>query len=43
MARDDVATTFLWWAWIRTFGFRGYWIAISMYLVIDADLSGVRT
>jgi hypothetical protein len=42
MARDDVATTFLRWAWMRALSFRGYWLVTSLYLVIDADLSAFQ-
>ena len=42
MARGDVATTFLRWAWMRALSFRGYWIVTSLYLVIDADLSAFQ-
>ncbi len=42
MARGDVATTFLRWAWMRATSFRGYWIVTSLYLVIDADLSAFQ-
>jgi len=42
MARGDVATTFLRWAWMRATSFRGYWIVTSLYLVLDADLSAFQ-
>jgi MFS family permease len=42
MARPDVADTFLRWATMRSFAFRGYWLVTSLYIVVIADLSAFQ-
>lgn len=38
----DVATTFLWWAFMRAVFHQGYWLVASLYFVIDAHLSAFQ-
>ncbi len=42
MPTRDIATTFLWWSWLRSLCFRGYWLVTSLYLVVEADLSAFQ-
>jgi MFS family permease len=39
LERRDVATTFLWWAYLRTVFHRGYVLASGLYFVVNAHLS----
>lgn len=39
MHSSPVARVYLRWSLLRSLGFRGWWLVVSLYLVVDADLS----
>lgn len=42
MSHRDIAATFQRWIWMRAVLHRGYWLAASLYLVAEADLSAFQ-
>jgi MFS family permease len=42
MSRDPVASTFIGWLFVRAALNRGWWLATSLYLVVEADLSAFQ-